>query len=53
MAKANRYSQIIEAIFLKTYKKGITEIPFTRDEIITTAKKLQIQLPKNIGNILY
>jgi hypothetical protein len=36
MAKANRYSQIIEAIFLKSYKKGITEVPFTRDEIVTT-----------------
>ena len=53
MAKANRYSQIIEAIFLKSYKKGITEIPFTRDEIISTAVKLKIQLPKNIGDILY
>ena len=53
MAKANRYSQIIEAIFLKSYKKGITEITFTRDEIISTAVKLKIQLPKNIGDILY
>lgn len=53
MAKANRYSQIIEAIFFKTYKKGITEIPFTRDEIVTTASKLKIQLPKNIGDVLY
>ncbi len=53
MAKANRYSQIIESIFLKSYKKGITEIPFTRDEIVTTASKLKIQLPKNLGDILY
>ncbi len=53
MAKANRYSQIIEAIFLKSYKKGITEIPFTRDEIVTTASKLKIQLPKNLGDNLY
>lgn len=53
MAKANRYSQIIESIFLKSYKKGIKEIPFTRDEIVTTASKLKIQLPKNLGDILY
>lgn len=53
MAKANRYSQIIAAIFLKTYKKGVIEIPFTRDEIVTTASKLKIQLPKNLGDVLY
>jgi hypothetical protein len=53
MAKANRYSQIIEAIFLKSYKKEITEIPFTRDEIISTAAQLKIKIPKNIGDILY
>lgn len=53
MAKANRYSQIIESIFLKSYKKGVTEIPFTRAMIETTATKLKIQLPKNIGDILY
>ena len=53
MAKANRYSQIIEAIFLKSYKKKITEISFTRNEIISTAAQLKIQLPKNIGDILY
>lgn len=53
MAKANRYSQIIAAIFLKSYKEGITEIPFTREEIVTTAQSLGIQLPKNLGDILY
>lgn len=53
MAKANRYSQIIEAIFLTSYKKGVKEIPFTRDEIIHTAKSLNIVLPKNIGDVLY
>ncbi|RZJ99291.1 MAG: hypothetical protein EOO43_27010 [Flavobacterium sp.] len=53
MAKANRYSQIIEAIFLKTYKKGITEIPFTREDIVSTAKNLNIPLPKNLGDLLY
>jgi hypothetical protein len=53
MAKANRYSQIIEAIFLKSYRKGVTEIPFTRDDIATTASNLEIQLPKNLGDILY
>lgn len=34
MSKLNRYSQIIEAIFLKSYQEGKTDIPFTREEII-------------------
>lgn len=53
MAKANRYSQIIDAIFLKSYKKGKTKIPFTREDIVDTAQSLHIQLPKNIGDVLY
>jgi len=53
MKKPNRYSQIIEAIFLKSFKKGKTEIPFSRDEFATVAKKLRIKIPKNIGDILY
>lgn len=53
MAKLNRYSQLLEAIFLKSYKKGIREISFTREEIVQTAKELKIEIPKNLGDILY
>jgi hypothetical protein len=53
MTKINRYSQIIEAIFLKSYKKGIKEVLFSREEIVETATKLKIQLPKNLGDLLY
>ena len=53
MAKTNRYSQIIEAIFMKSYKKGLTEIKFTREDLVTTAQRLHIQLPKNLGDLLY
>lgn len=53
MTKLNRYSQIIEAIFLKSFKKGKTEISFSREEIEQVAKKLKIIIPKNIGDILY
>lgn len=53
MAKTNRYSQIIEAIFHKSYKKGLTEISFSRVEIEQTATRLGINLPKNLGDILY
>jgi len=45
----NRYSRIIEAIFFKYFQKGSKEILFERSEIVTTAKKLRIKLPKNLG----
>jgi len=53
MSKVNRYSQIIEEIFFKSYSKGKTIIEFKREDIEHAAKKLQITLPKNIGDILY
>src|SRR5215213_7254891 len=53
MTNPNRYAQIIEAIFFKGFTKGKVQIPFAREEIVTTAKKLKIALPKNLGDILY
>jgi hypothetical protein len=53
MAKSNRYVQLIEAIFLASYKQGVKQIDFTRDEIAVTANRLGIKLPKNLGDILY
>ena len=49
----NRYVQIIEQIFLKYYKEGATEVPFEREDFSNVARKLKIQLPKNLGDILY
>lgn len=53
MVKANRYTRIIENIFLSNYKKGAIEVPFTREEIVGTAKELGIPLPKNLGDVIY
>jgi hypothetical protein len=49
----NRYSQIIEKIFFDHYKKGDTKIDFTREEIETSASRLKIKLPKNLGDLIY
>ena len=49
----NRYAALIETIFLGKFRKGMTEIPFHRDEFTATAKKLKIKLPKNIGDVVY
>jgi hypothetical protein len=52
-APQNRYSQIIEAIFSKYFRKGAKEILFERTEIVRAAEKLRIKLPKNLGDVLY
>lgn len=49
----NRYTQLIEAIFSKYYKRGATEITFERSDIIEAAEKLGLKLPKNLGDVLY
>jgi hypothetical protein len=50
---ANRYSQLIEAIFLKHYQEGMDDVAFDRIEITATADELGIALPKNVGDVLY
>ncbi|MFZ2447032.1 MAG: hypothetical protein WAW37_11795 [Syntrophobacteraceae bacterium] len=52
-ASKNRYHQIIERIFFAHYVEGAEEVPFERDELVTTAKELGISLPKNLGDIIY
>ena len=53
MSDKNRYSMIIEDIFFKHYKKNKIKIKFDRSEIIESSKKLKIELPLNIGDIIY
>ncbi|MBI4732467.1 MAG: endonuclease [Chloroflexi bacterium] len=49
----NRYAKILEAIFLKRFKKGVAEIDFERAEFGKIAEELGIILPKNLGDVLY
>ena len=49
----NRYVSLIESIFRAGYRDGVAEVPFHRDELTATAKKLRIKLPKNIGDAIY
>jgi hypothetical protein len=51
--KANRYTQIIEAIFFKYYHENACEVVFERTDITEAATKLGIVLPKNLGDLLY
>lgn len=49
----SRYHQLIEKIFFDGYKKGATEIPFERKALKDAAKALGIELPDNLGDVIY
>ena len=53
MVGANRYSRIVEEIFFKFYRKGLTEVLFEREDIIRAADKLGMKSLKNIGDLIY
>jgi hypothetical protein len=44
---------IIEGLFYNHYTEGIVEIPFSRDEFSRMAEQLGVDLPKNLGDIIY
>ena len=49
----SRYHQLIEKIFFDGYVKGSTEIPFERTALKDAAKALGIELPDNLGDVIY
>jgi SAM-dependent methyltransferase len=49
----NRYSAILENIFHSKFKTGMRQVDFEREELITTAAQLKIELPKNLGDLIY
>jgi len=53
MKKPNRYQSLIADIFTKGYVKGKTVVAFSRDQLVETAARLAIPVPKNLGDILY
>ena len=53
MPARNRYSKIILEIFRAKYEDGQDEVAFVREDIVTFARKLNIELPKNLGDVIY
>lgn len=49
----NRYNALIEKIFFDHFRPGETEFEFARSEIKDSATHLGIQLPDNVGDVLY
>lgn len=52
-SRPNRYQAIITQVFLNHHTEGATEFAFTRDEFAAAAEALKIDLPKNIGDVVY
>lgn len=53
MTHQNRYTQIIERIFLSRYEEGAREVAFEREDIERAAHELRIKLPRNLGDVVY
>ncbi len=51
--KENRYSQILAVIFEKGFVQGATTVPFARVDMEAAAAELGIDLPKNLGDVIY
>jgi len=51
--KLNRYAAIIEKVFFDRYEDGAQIVDFERTDFETTATTLGIELPKNLGDVLY
>src|SRR6266542_438786 len=55
MAKKRKqiYASIIEKIFASKFKPGMKEVDFEREDIVRFGRKLRIDLPKNLGDLIY
>lgn len=53
MGKANRYQALISKIFLDRHNPGVPSFEFERDALVAGAAALGIELPKNLGDVIY
>ena len=53
MKPQNRCAAIIERIFKSGFKPGVLEVDFEREELVSIAQQLGIDLPKNLGDLVY
>ena len=51
--KPNAYAAIIDRIFAGNFKKGMTEFEFAREDIAAAAVALKLEVPKNLGDVIY
>lgn len=48
-----KYDSIIQAIFTEHYTAGASSVTFDREELSEKALALHIQIPKNLGDVVY
>lgn len=48
-----KYDEIITTIFFERYTEGITSIRFEREELANKARQLGLDVPRNLGDIVY
>ena len=51
--EVSRYDALIATIFFDHYREGESEFEFARTELETAAVSLGIDLPKNLGDVIY
>ena len=49
----SRYKTLIEKVFFDRFKEEATELPFARSDLEEAAATLGINLPKNLGDVVY
>lgn len=49
----NRYQAVIEHVFSGIYAPGAETLEFARDDLSSAAQQLGIELPKNLGDVVY
>lgn len=49
----NRYQAILAKIFEDRLQPGVTDVPFSREDLVAAAAGLGIDLPKNLGDVIY
>ena len=52
-SSGNRYHALIERVFIERYSEGGTEVPFERADLSRAAEELKIEIPKNLGDVVY
>lgn len=51
--EGTRYARLLEQIFQERFSPGCASVAFAREDIEIAAQNLGIQLPKNLGDLIY
>lgn len=47
------YKALVEKVFFDRYERNATTVEFERKDLVSAAGELSIQLPKNLGDVVY